>query len=134
MSRAQRLAWFQLAVVTLSVVATGAAWPMLGRAATGMFGLLGLLGLSPWLFKGKDRVQWDERDAEIARRANFLGLGAFWLLFIVACVVLPIVYGWEGSVPVVLVQASVWVAWMLVIVVSSVATLVQYKGGAADAH
>ena len=57
----------------------------------------------------------------------------FWLAFVASCVSLPVVYGWRGAVPVVVVQSSVWVAVMLVVGVTSLATLVQYgRGGATD--
>ena len=47
----------------------------------------------------------------------------------VACCSLPVFYGWNGSVPVALVQSSVWIGLVLVVGVTSVATLVQYRLG-----
>ena len=118
-----------------SVIVVLALTPFGGRGALGGFGLLGFLGLGPLFFRRKGGgVVLDERDQEISRRSLLVAYTVFWLVFVAACVSLPAFYGWGGSVSVVVVQSSVFVAWMLVVGVSSVATLVQYGfGGTTDA-
>ena len=75
----------------------------------------------------------DERDRLIQGRSVLVAYSVFWLAFVASCVSLPVVYGWRGAVPVVAVQSSVWIAVMLVVDVTSLATLVQYgRGGATD--
>ena len=69
----------------------------------------------------------------ILRRSTLVGYSVFWLVFVLACTSLPLVYGWRGTVPVALVQSSVFVAFMVVVGVSSLATVVQYGRGEADA-
>jgi hypothetical protein len=135
MTAVQKHAWFNLAVVVASVIVVLALTPFKGRGALGGFGLLGLLGLGPLFFRRKGGgVVLDERDQEISRRSLLVAYTVFWLVFVAACVSLPALYGWGGSVPVVVAQSSVFVAWMLVVGVSSVATLVQYGlGGPTDA-
>lgn len=135
MTAVQKHAWFNLAIVVATVIVVLALIPFGGRGALGGFGLLGFSGLGPLFFRRTGGgVVHDERDQEINRRSLLVAYTVFWLVFVVACVSLPAIYGWAGSVPVVVVQSSVFVAWMVVIGVSSVTTLVQYgRGSAADA-
>jgi hypothetical protein len=134
MTAAQKLAWFNLTVVVLTVVTVLILIPVLGPGAQGGFGLLGMLGFGPLFFRRKGgEVVEDERDWAIRRRSVLIAYTAFWLAFVAACVSLPAVYGWKGSVPVAVVQSSVWCGLILVVGVMSVATLVQYRRGDVDA-
>jgi hypothetical protein len=133
MNASQKHAWFNLAVVVFSAVTVLALIPVMGRGAQGGFGLLGLLGFGP-LFVLRRDVVLDERDAEIARRSSIIAYSVFWVVFVLACVSLPAFYGWNGVVPVTVVMSSVWIGLILVVGVTSAATLVQYRlGGATDA-
>jgi hypothetical protein len=136
MSAAQKLAWFTLAVVGLSVAAVAALVPVLGmRRAMGGFGLLGLLGLGVLFYRKRPgQVVSDERDAEIQRRSLMITAAVFWVVFVEVSVFLPwYYYGERGAVPVDVVQWSVVVAWIFVSLIYSVATLVQYGRGGSDA-
>jgi hypothetical protein len=62
-----------------------------------------------------------------------VGYLVFWLAFVAACLSLPAFFGWDGSVPVPIVQASVWCGVILVVGVMSVSTLILYEVGGADA-
>ncbi|MFO0909025.1 MAG: hypothetical protein U0794_11870 [Isosphaeraceae bacterium] len=127
MTVAQKQAWYGLLVSLASCVLVASLWPWLGPIAQAGFGVLGLHGLTPWLFRRRTSgVTWDERDTAIQRRSIVVAYAVFWLVFVLTCVSLPLVYGWSGAVPVPLVQASVWLAWVLITVVNSSATLVQY--------
>jgi len=98
------------------------------------FGLLGFLGLSPVFFrKRRSAVVVDERDTQIRLRSQFCAHLVVWLLFVLAAMTAPAVYGWDGSVPVALVMASVWCEWIVLAGVSSLATLIQYGWGGHDA-
>ncbi|MDG3004610.1 hypothetical protein [Paludisphaera mucosa] len=134
MSASQKHAWFNLTVVAATVVTVLALVPMLGPGAQGGFALLGLLGLGPIFFRRRAGVVVaDERDLEIQRRSMLIAYVVFWLAFVIACVSLPAFYGWRGSVPVAVVQSSVWCAWILVVGVASIATLSMDRLGEADA-
>jgi hypothetical protein len=110
-----------------------AAKPLRPTELTGYF-VDSLLGLGPLFFRHKGgEVVEDERDRAIRRRSVLIAYTAFWLAFVAACVSLPAVYGWKGSVPVPVVQSSVWCGLILVVGVMSVATLVQYRRGTVDA-
>jgi hypothetical protein len=129
----QRQAWYNLAVVLASLVVVVGLTPVMGRAAQGGFGLLGLLGLSPFFLLRKDKVVVDERDEAINRRSVIVGYTVFWLVFVAFCTALPVIYGWNGSVPVGVVSSSVFVALIVVVGVTALANLVQYGRGGVDA-
>jgi len=134
-SATQKSAWFNLAVVALTLVTVLSLLPALGKGAIGGFGFLGLLGFGMLFFRKKrGQVVTDERDRLIQRRAWVVAYASFWVAYVLAAVVLsPAVYGDDGGVPVWVVQSSVFCGVMLVYAVGSVATLVQYAGGARDA-
>lgn len=136
MTAAQKHAWFTVAVVCLSVLVAGMLVPFLGfRRSMGGFGLLGLLGFGPLFYRKRPgQVVMDERDYAIQMRSLMITAAVFWVFLVEACVFLPwYYYGAEGAVPVWVVQGSVWVAWIVVSLIYSVATLVQYGRGGTDA-
>jgi hypothetical protein len=135
MSPAQRQASFNLVVILLSVCTILAVAPAIGiRRAQGGLGLLGLLGLGPFLFRKKPgRVFMDERDIVIQFRAWAVAYSVFWVAFVALCVSAPFTFGSSGFVPVELIQMSVWYAFMIVWGVSSLVTLAQYRWGSAHA-
>jgi hypothetical protein len=134
MTATQKHAWFNLAVVVVAAVAVLALTPVAGARAQGAFGMLGLLALGPLCMRRKQgEVIVDERDRTIGRRAGTIAYAAFWLAFVAACVSLPFLYGWGGSVPVVVVHSAVWWAWILLVAARSVATLILYQLRDADA-
>jgi hypothetical protein len=135
MSAMQKWAWFNLAVIALTLVAALALLPFLGKGALGGFGFLGLIGFGPLFFRKKPgQVLTDERDQLIQRRSWVLAYSLFWVAFALAAAVLSaVVYGQEGAVPVWVVQSSVFCGFMLVYALASIAILVQYAGGTRDA-
>ena len=91
----------------------------------------GLLGIGPFFYrKRKDEVVLDERTILIQQRSALLGYSIFWVVYVLAASLLsPLVYGLEGSVPVSVVQLSVFYAMVLFIGVMSLASLVQHGRG-----
>lgn len=75
------LYWLILLAVT--TVAYGVAAIFVGPVpASGTFGLLGLAGLQPLLYrKRRQAVVWDERDTLISHRALIAAYSIFWLAF-----------------------------------------------------
>jgi hypothetical protein len=136
MAALQKFAWFNLAVISVTVVAVLALLPFLGKAALGGVGFLGLLGFGPLFLRRKPgQVVTDERDALIQARSWFLAYALFWVVFVLAAVVLSAaIYGQDGAIPVWVVQSSVWCGFMFVYALASVAILVQYAGGSRDAE
>jgi hypothetical protein len=135
MSAMQKFAWFNLAVIALTLVTVLLLLPFLGRGALGGFGFIGLLGFGPLFFRKRPgQVLIDERDVLIQRRSWVVAYSFFWVVFVLAAVVLSaVVYGQEGAVPVVIVQISVLPGFMLVYTLASIAILVQYAGESKNA-
>jgi hypothetical protein len=136
MSAMQKWAWFNLAVIALTLVAILSLLPFLGKGALGGFGFLGLMGLGPFFFflKKHGHVLADERDTLIQRRSWVLAYSLFWVVFVLAAVLSAVAYGQDGAIPVWVVQSSVFCGFMLVHALHSIATLAQYAGGSRDAE
>jgi hypothetical protein len=135
-SATQKFAWFNLAVIALTLVAILSLLPWLGKGALGGFGFLGFLGFGPFFFRKKPgQVVSDERDQLIQGRSWILAYALFWVVFVLAAVFLSsLVYGEEGAVPVSVLQWSVACGFMLVYALASIAILVQYAGGSRNAE
>jgi hypothetical protein len=135
MSVPQKLAWFNLAVIGLTLVVVISLLPWLGKGAFWGFGFLGLFWFGAFFYRKKPgQVVTDERDQLIQRRSSLLAYGVFWMVYILAAVVLsPVVYGEDGAVPVSVLRWSIFCGFMLVLALASIATLVQYAGGSRNA-
>ena len=136
MSRMQKFAWFNLAVIALTSLVVFSLLPFLGYRAMGGLGFLGLIGVGPLFFrKQSGQVVADERDHLIQWRSWIFAYAVFWVVFVLVAVVLSaMLYGEDGAVPVSVVRISVAWAFMLVYALASIAILVQYAGGASDAE
>jgi hypothetical protein len=134
MSPMQRFAWFNLAVIALTMLVVFSLLPFMGYRAMGGLGCLGLIGFGPYFFRKRaGQVVADERDALIQQRSWVLAYALFWVVFVLVAVFLSaVVYGWDGAIPVSVVQLSVAWGFMLVYALASIAILVQYAGGAKD--
>jgi hypothetical protein len=88
MNVAQKRAWFTVIVFAVSLAAFLILIPIVGiKMAYPAWSIFGLAGLQLFLYRKKtpDKVEMDERDREIHRRAA-LGAGmASYLVFIIAC-------------------------------------------------
>jgi hypothetical protein len=135
MAGAQKHAAFNLAVIAAALLTVLALTPLLGfQRAHGALGILGLMGLGPFLFrKRQGEVFYDERDVVIQSRAWVIAYSAFWVIFVAVCVLAPFTFGADGYVRVELVQLSVWYGFMIVWGLSALVTLIQYARGGSDA-
>jgi hypothetical protein len=135
MSALQKFAWFNLGVIALTIATVLLLLPFLGKGALGGLGFLGLTGFGPVFFRRKPgQVLIDERDQLILLRSWILAYSLFWVVLVLAAVLLcPLVYGQEGAVPVWVLQTSVFFAFMIVHALVSIAILIQYAGGSGDA-
>jgi len=135
MSAVQKFAWFNLAVIALTLVAVLSLLPFMGKGALGGSGFLGLLGFGPLFFRKRPgQVVADERDQLIQLRSWIVAYALFWVVFVLAAALLaPLVYGQQGAVPVWVVQISLFCGLMLLYALGSIAILVQYAGGTKNA-
>jgi hypothetical protein len=137
MNRMQKIAWFNLIVVSLalglSVITFSIGYLILGvpahRAAAGFgfIGIMGLTGLTPVFFrKEKDKVQTDERDMAILRKAAVVAYSVFWVLFVAAAMIPWFILGYDGAI------TTNYLPWMVlggmcvVSLVQSIVTLNEY--------
>jgi hypothetical protein len=136
MSGMQKFAWFNLAVIGLTLLVVFSLLPFLGYRAMGGLGCLGLLGIGPLFFRRQPgRVVTDERDHVIQARAWIFAYAVFWVVTVlVAAGLSAVVYGEDGAVPVRVVRLGVFWAFMLVYALASIAILVQYAGVSSDAQ
>jgi len=137
MSRLQRIARFNLIVILialgLSAIAIGVAYFVAGtpiRRALGGFGFIGICGLtalSPILYKTEQgKVDFDERDLLIQRKASLGAYTIFWALFVLAAMIPFFVLGPDGAVSVKYLAAMVFGGMVTVGLIQSIVTLEEY--------
>jgi hypothetical protein len=135
MCQTQKEALFNLIVVTLTLVAVLALYPILGRAASCGFALLALLGFGPIFYrKRRGQVVADERDNLIRRRSTIIAYTVFWLAFFATATLTAAFYGFDGAVPVPVIMNGVWFGAMLFVAAHAIATLAQYGRSDCDAR
>ncbi len=136
MSRQERLAWFNLGVLFLTLLGFVVAIPFLGvKAATGAFGLVGLWGIGPFLYRRKDRqgnVIADERDYSIQSKAVIIGYAIFWIAFVSGNMIVWAAYREKGSIPADILPIFVLAGFAVFVLTRSIATLVQYRAGGSS--
>lgn len=137
MSRLQKIARFNLIVIltalALSAVAIGVLYFVVGlplQRALGGFGFIGICGLaafSPLLYKKESgKVNVDERDLLIQKKASLGAYTIFWCLFVLAAMIPFFVLGPDGTVSVKYLASMVFGGMATVILVQSIVTLEEY--------
>jgi hypothetical protein len=137
MNRQQKIAWFTLIVVSLAIGLSVAAFAIfhfvLGlpahRAAAGFafIGIMGFAGLTPILFrKDKSKVQFDERDTAILRKAAVVAYSVFWVLFVAAAMVPWFIIGPNGTITVNYLPWMVFGGMFTVMLLQAIVTLNEY--------
>ena len=108
MNRYQKIAWFNLIVITSTIIITSTAIAievhMRGYSTNGLYFMmpLVLLKFKPFLFKkpqGQDKVVCDERDSLIHKRALSFAFKVFWWVFVLSSFLLWWFIGPRNSVP-----------------------------------
>jgi len=137
MNRAQKIARFNLVVISialvLSITAIGVTYFAVGlpiQRALGGFGFIGicgLAGLSPLLYKKEPgSVNFDERDLLIHKKASMRAYSFFWFLFVLAAMIPFFLLGPKGTISVNYLPAMVFGGMFTVTLVQSIVTLKQY--------
>ena len=140
MNKTQKGAWFCLITAMLllifiviecgGILAVGKPT----RVTAGLF-YIGLIILSCfrilWKKQSPAEVDLDERDKFIKKRAMFARYFSLWGFFIAACTIPWFIVGPEGSIPVYVLPVILLGVFIIVVLVHSVAVLVQYgrEGG-----
>ena len=136
MSQYEKLAWFNLAVVSISVAVFLCLIPWLGLfRASGAFGLTALLAAGA-LFgrRGSDpaRVIADERDHGIFSQAQLFAFRVFWMVFGGGVLLLWKTCEQAGAIPVQFLPLLIMAGFVVFMMTQSVAILVLYGRGRRD--
>jgi hypothetical protein len=140
MNRYQKLAWYNLIVITAAIIVTSTVIAIelrtRGYSTRGLYGvaILALLKIKPFLFKkpqGQDKVVSDERDNFIVKRAVSFAYTTFWIVFFVSSFAVHIFMGMgpKSSVPTITLPLMAVGGALFMKIVCSVAILVQYGRG-----
>ncbi len=137
MNRYQKLAWFNLIVITATIIITTTAVAIeiriRGYSTIGgwFVAILALLRFNPFLFKkpqGQNKVVCDERDSFIIKRAVSFAYTTFWIVFFVSSLAVHIFMGMgpKSSIPTITLPLMAVGGALFMQIVCSVAILVQY--------
>ena len=141
MNRYQKLAWFNLIVITASIIITTTAiaieFHIRGYSELGLYFFVApllLLKLNPFLFKkpeSRNGVVSDERDSFIIKRALSFAYTTFWIVFIVSSFAVHIFKGMgpNSSVPTITLPLMAIGGALFMKIFCSAAILVQYGRG-----
>jgi len=140
MNRAQKMARFSLIVIlialSLSAITVSALYLVVGLpilralAGFGFIGICGLTGLAPVLYKKeRGKVDFDERDLLIQKKALLRAYTIFWFLFVLAAMIPFFILGPKGTISVKYLPAMVFGGMVTVMLVQSIVTLEEYGRG-----
>lgn len=142
MNKTQKCAWLCLTLTMLflifnvivygGIIAVGKPT----RITSGLFYILGLIIALCfrilWKKQSPVEVDLDERDELIKKRAVFACYISLWALLIAACTIPWLIVGPEGSIPVCVLPVILLGVFIIVMLIYSVAILVQYGWGSKD--
>ena len=137
----EAVCWLVLVAVTFAVTATAYVvlmsfiGPIRAQGAFGFFGLLGLGGFLPLLYRKRGRVVVsDERDAQIAKNALIAGYSVFWLVFVLATMGLwaVVYFGGHSTISVHVLPNLVFGGMVVWMTTRAVVIVVQYRLQDAD--
>lgn len=140
MNRYQKLAWFNLIVITATIIITTTAVAIeihfrgYSTIAPWFIVIMALMKLNPFLFKkpkGRNKIVSDERDEFIIKRARSFAYITFWIVFFVSSFAVHIFMGMgpKSSVPTITLPLMAAGGALFIKIVSSVAILIQYARG-----
>ena len=145
MNRAQKMAWFNLIVVAITIGVTTAVVISLtlsygmpsALVGLGFGGIVVFSLISPLVFRAKKRrageVIFDERDEQIHRKADKASDIASQALYLAVCICVVFVVGLSGSVPALALPVMVCWAFLAGKLAESLAILVQSgRGGVKE--
>jgi hypothetical protein len=122
------LYWLILLAVTIFVYVV-LAFLIGPLPASGAFGLLGIAGFQPLLYRKRGQtVLWDERDTQIAHNALIAGYSVFWLFFTLGVMGIWSVFYFRGQemISVHVLPNIVWGGFIVFVTTRAVAIMVQY--------
>lgn len=138
MNQQEKHAWFNLAVIVITVVVFIILIPLLGvEPARGAWGLLGLWGFGNLFYRkkrGESAVVLDERDQFIQKKSVVIAYVVFWLLFVLTCMLLWWMNKDKGTISVEVLPIMVVGGWIIVTLVQAVTMLIMHRIGRENAE
>lgn len=137
MNKTQKSAWFTSGI-TLLLLALGVVIPVQTVTSVGLFRIW-LLVISLFIIisvvllrikQSRAEVDFDERDNAIKKNAVMVSFVSLWVLLIAASIIPNCIVGDEGAIPVCFLPVINFAVFLIVMLVYSVAILVQYGRGA----
>jgi hypothetical protein len=142
MNRYQKLAWWNIIIITFTIIITTAAilieFRIRGYSTLGIYFIapLVLLKFNRFLFKrpqSESGIVSDERDSLIIKRALAFTFITFWWVFVISSLLLWWFVGPRNSVPTITLPLMIFGGAVFMKIVCSAAILVQYgKGGKGE--
>ena len=143
MNKAQKCAWFNLIVTLILLVLHGVAFVLIllrGRMPQGLneIGCLIialLIGILAVGFRRKQKLtesDFDERDRAVAKKALTAAFVSLWALLIGCWAIACLLVGFEGTVSVYVLPVAIYACFIIVMLIHSVAVLVQYPKESED--
>ncbi len=141
MNRYQKLAWFNLILITTTIMVTSTVVAIelriRGYSTIGpcFVLIMALMRLNPFLFKkpeGPNEVVSDERDSLIVKRALAVAYKLFWIVLVLSSFLIFLLLGPRSSVPTIALPLMAIGGGLFMKIVCSVAILVQYGSGGHD--
>jgi hypothetical protein len=133
MSDSEKWAWWALGVVILTIGAYGGFLAFIGHnpATASVFSLLALTALPASSRRHFRGVAFDERQREIANKSLLAGFRGLWLAFIGLILTVNFIKGWDATLtlPVWNLTESIWWAFIVVLGVEAITTIILYRGG-----
>ena len=138
MNRQQKIAWFNLITIMITLATTAAVIIALTLSAgmphalygLGFGGIVVLTNVSPFVFRKRKKhsqeVIFDERDEQIYRKADKASDIASQALYLTVCMSVFIIVGLSGSVPVMVLPLMVCWAFLAGKLAESITLLIQY--------
>lgn len=134
MNALQKNAWWTLACTTAACAAVLVAWPYLGYAASGFFGILGLAGFGFLFFRRPGfRAVLDERDRAIAESARDVSMRVAYLFFVLCLSAVLVTFGGAPGIPVKWIGLMAWSGFALAMLANATYTLWNYRKDQGDA-
>ena len=133
MNAEQKMAWFMIILFCIGSVCFLALIPFFGLLGSlSVFGILGLFGFSPWIYRVKKqtvKVSVDERDRVIIRKANFAGAISSYMVFGVGCLLPWFIYMYQGknTIDIIILPLIAFAGLVVMLLVRSIVLLVLYS-------
>jgi archaellum biogenesis protein FlaJ (TadC family) len=133
LNRHEKLAIFNLSILAVAILLSFLIWQTMGisRAYAG-FAIFAFLGIGHLIFlrkKTPSEVIEDERDTSIKLISLKGALSFVFGYFVIASLAVYYSHSDTGVVSIDFFPLFVWVGWALLVLVSSIITLIQYRRG-----